>query len=201
MHLRFAALFLLVLAPFARATSVVPPDFPALVAEADAIYRGRVTTVEARRVERPDGGSVIKTFVTLAVQRTLKGTEQKDVTLEFLGGVIGDETLEVSGVPKFTVGQQGIVFVQQNGRQFCPLVRLAHGSYRIAHDASAQKDYVQRDNGLPLNDVDEVELPISETPLASALRADASRALSPADFEAKIVTEIRRPSPSRVLLR
>lgn len=192
MRIRITFLLLALVAPLLRATSVVPPDFPQLVAEADSIYRGRVSAVEARRVERPAGGSVIKTFVTVAVSRTLKGAEQKEITLEFLGGKIGDEVLEVSGVPKFTVGQQGYVFVQQNGRQFCPLVRLGHGLYRVARDDAAQRDYVQRDNGLPLNDVADVALPLGETPLSAAARRDVSRAMSPADFEAQITGQVRR---------
>ncbi len=181
-----------------RATSVVPPDFPALVAEADAIYRGRVTAVDARRVERAGGGPVIKTFVTIAVQRTMKGAEQKEVILEFLGGTIGEETLEVSGVPKFNVGQRGVFFVQRNGHQFCPLVRVGHGRYRIAQDTASPKEYVERENGVPLNDVSEVALPIAETPRSGAMRRDVSRALTTDDFETKIMNEVRRPSPSRV---
>ena len=98
--MRFALTFLtiaLLAAPGLRATSVVPPSFPELVAEADGIYRGRVTSIQARRVPLPEGdGSVIKTFVTFAVERALKGAEQTQLTLEFLGGTVGDETITVS---------------------------------------------------------------------------------------------------------
>jgi hypothetical protein len=194
MRLGFTVLLLALLAPFLGATTVIAPDFPQLVAEADAIYRGRVTAVEARRVAPPAGGSVIKTFVTVAVSRTLKGSDEKEITLEFLGGQIGDEIVEVSGVPKFTVGQHGILFVQQNGRQFCPLVRLGHGRYRILRDATSQREYVARENGVPLGDVGEVELPLAATPLTAAARRDVGRALSPADFESRIISEVRRPT-------
>lgn len=185
-------LCLLAFAPvLARATSVVPPEFSQLVAEADAIYRGGVTSVEARRAERPNGGSVIKTYVTIAIQRTLKGPEQPTVTLEFLGGTIGDETLEVGGVPKFTTGQRGYVFVQKNGRQFCPLVRLGHGRYRIARDEAGQKEFVQRDNGTPLREVGEVQLPLTNLPLVAALRSDPAEALTPSEFENRIAQQVR----------
>lgn len=200
MRNRLTFLLLALVAPLLHATSVVPPDFPQLVDEADAIYRGRVTAVEARRVARPAGGSVIKTFVTVAVSRTLKGEEQKEVTLEFLGGQIGDEAMEVSGVPKFVVGQDGFVFVQQNGRQFCPLVRLGHGSYRIAHETGSQREYVLRENGVPLNDIAEVELPLAGPPPGGAARRDVSRALSPVDFETQITGQVRR-AKGRVLER
>ena len=198
MRIRLLFLLLGALVPLARATSVVPPNFTELVGEADAIYRGQVTGVEARRVSRPDGGSVIKTFVTVAVQRVMKGPEQPSVTLEFLGGTIGEETLEVGGVPKFTVGQRGIVFVQQNGRQFCPIVRLGHGNYRIERDAASGREYVARDNRAPLNDVAEVEQPLATPAIPALVQAqrDTSRALTPDAFEARIVTEVRNTRPT-----
>lgn len=184
------------LAPLARATSVVPPNFPELVAEADAIYRGRVTDIQARRVAAANGQSVIKTFVTITVDRTLKGPEQANVTLEFLGGTIGDEILEVSGMPKYTVGERGIVFVQGNGRQFCPVVRLGHGSYRVRRDERSGREFVERQNRAPLNDVSEVELPLARNPVLAARAAepDLSRALTPAAFEAAIVREVQTPT-------
>lgn len=175
----------------ARASSVVPPNFSELVDEADAIYRGAVTDVQARRVARAAGGSVIKTFVTIGIQKALKGPEQRTVVLEFLGGTLGDEALEVSGVPKFTVGDRGIVFVQKNGLQFCPLVRLGHGNYPIARDDNSGQEYVARDNGVPLNDVSEVQAPLLATPPVAALRHTAN-ALTPAAFETRIADEVRR---------
>ncbi len=188
---------LALLSPAMRATSVVPPSFPELVSEADAIYRGRVTAVEARRVERPDGGSMIKTFVTVAVDRVLKGTAQKEVVLELLGGTIGDESLTVSGMPKFTVGAQEFVFVQKNGVQFCPLVGVMHGRYRVMRDETNAREIVARDNGQPLTSVEQVEMPMVELPAqlrAATAASAASGALTPAAFEASITSELQRPT-------
>jgi hypothetical protein len=190
MNLRLAFLFVALLS-MARATTVVPPDMTQLVDEADAIYRGRVTDVQARRVERADGGSVIKTFVTVAVDRVLKGAEVKETTLEFLGGTIGDETLEVGGMPQFTVGDRGIVFVQNNGQQFCPLVRLMHGRYRIQKDSASGREFVARDNGRPLKQAADVVLPMTEAAV-TATPAEVANALTPEAFEAEIGTTLRR---------
>jgi hypothetical protein len=199
--MRTRLLFLLVLglAPLVRATSVIPPSFPELVAEADSIYRARVTAIEPRRVAGADGTSVIKTFVTFAVERVLKGTDKPEVVLEFLGGTIGDETLTVSGVPTFNLGDREIVFVQKNGLQFCPLVGVMHGRYRVLRDESTKRDFVARDNRVPLADVTEVELPMQDMP-APVREARKARALAPADFEANITTEVRR-SARPLLLR
>lgn len=190
--MRFRFLFLFaILASWTQATSVVPPNFSELVAEADAIYRGRVSDVQARRVARADGGSAIKTFVTIVVDRSLKGPDQRSVTLEFLGGTLGDETMEVSGMPTFAVGDRGVVFVQKNGQQFCPLVRMGHGTYAIAKDEATGEEYMARQNGAPLSDVSEVEIPLSDRPQVAASRNTAG-AMSPTAFEAQIATEISR---------
>ena len=187
---RFPALLLFLFATaLARATSVEPPEFPALVSGADAIYRGRVTAVESRRIDRP-GRPLIRTYVTFAVERTLKGAEQAEVVLDFLGGTVGDLTLEVSDLPVFTVGDHNIVFVQGNGRQFCPLVAVMHGRYRIEHDATANRDIITRENHLPLNRVQDVVLPMHEPGATAAVTRDFSHALSPAEFEAQILRQV-----------
>jgi hypothetical protein len=194
MRSRLLSCLLLALAPVLRATTVVPPSFPELVSEADGIYRGQVTAVEARRVTQPSGDSVIKTFVTVAVERALKGPTQKEVVLEFLGGTVGADTLTVSGMPKFTVGQREIVFVQKNGVQFCPLVAMMHGRYHVLHDATSSRDFVARDNGAPLTDVADIQRPLHETPgqLRAGMTPAAANALSPTAFEASIASEAQR---------
>jgi hypothetical protein len=194
--LRYLTLFAAVLvAPLLRATSVIPPKFSELVAESDAIYRAHVTAVQARHVAAPNGNVVIKTYVTLGIEHTLKGAVQDTVTLEFLGGTIGDETLSVSGMPQFTVGEHGIYFVQGNGRQFAPLVRFTHGRYRIEHSDSTGHDYVSREDHSPLNSADEVELPLSDAAHGGSSHSDAAHALSPAAFEANITAEIQHATP------
>jgi hypothetical protein len=192
-----ALLLSLLLAAPGRATSVVPPSFPELVAEADGIFRGRVTAIEARRATAPDGTAIIKTFVTFAIERTLKGAARSELTLDFLGGTIGDESLVVSGVPKFTLGATDYLFVERNGIQFCPLVALGHGRYRVARDAANARDYLTRDNGVPLTDLGEIQLQLTTLPApirAASATSAVARALTPAAFEASILAEVQRPT-------
>ncbi len=191
--LRFAFL-LAALVPALFATSVVPPSFPELVAEADAIYSGRVTAVEARKLTAPDGSPLIKTFVTFAVERVLKGAARESVTLELLGGQIGDDRLRIQGMPVFAVGDRDFVFVQRNGIQYCPLVALGHGRYRVLRDQASGRDYVARDNRRPLAATSDVELPLHGLPagVAPARAAAPAAALSPDAFAAEIATEVAR---------
>lgn len=175
----------------ARATSVVPPSFPELVAEAQVIARGTVTSVEARRVEgtnRP----LIKTFVTFAVEERIKGNPADTLTLEFLGGTVGGDTLHVSGMPEFKVGESEILFVNGNGVQFCPLVRFMHGRYHVRTDNTAHRKFVARDDARPLHSVTDVQLPADDHDSTKAYAHSSADAMTPEQFETEIKAEIAR---------
>jgi hypothetical protein len=100
-------------------------------------------------------------------------------------------------MPKFKVGEREVVFVQKNGIQFCPLVAMMHGRYHVNRDEAAGRDFIARDNGLPLTSVSDVELPMNELPVqlrAATAREAAATALTPAAFEASIVSEVQQPT-------
>lgn len=185
-------ILLAVAAPAGRATSVVAPTFTELVAEAETIFRGRVTAVTSRRVERPDApGALIKTYVTFAVERVLKGRAGPTLTLEFLGGTVGEDRLQVSGMPVFSRGGRDLVFVQKNGVQFCPLVAMGHGRYRVERDDAGARDIVVRDNGVPLADPAEIALPLTAIP--APLRAAATARALPLDaFETHVTAALEK---------
>ncbi|MBC7368044.1 MAG: hypothetical protein H7343_14730 [Undibacterium sp.] len=198
MHLRpllALAAALLLSAPAAQAMSVVPPTFPELVAEAESIVRGKVTALRSA-YDETSPGRPIRTYVTFSVERTLKGTAPTadSVTLVFLGGTVGSDSLEVAGMPKFNIGDREIVFVARNGHTFCPLIGAGHGRYRVLHDATTQRDYVARENRTPLESTTEVALPL-EAPAAARLKS-AARALSPADFETSVLQALATPAPA-----
>jgi hypothetical protein len=74
--------------------------------------------------------------------------------------------------------------------QFCPLVAVRHGRYRLLRDA-AGREFVARDNAVALTDVTQVVLPLTDLP--PALRAiGAAGALSPAAFETAVIAETAR---------
>jgi hypothetical protein len=101
-------------------------------------------------------------------------------------------------MPKFAVGDREIVFVQKNGVQFCPLVALMHGRYRVMRDTAEGREFIARDNRAPLTDVAEVGLPMNQLPAqlrAATAQSMAARALTPAAFETNIMAEVQRPTP------
>ena len=179
----------------AFATSVVPPSFAELVNEAQLIVRAKVTSVHCAWVESPHG-RVIKTYVTMEVLRRLKGEAPAELTLQFLGGEIDGQAMRVSGMPRFAVGQVEIVFVSGNGTRFCPLVAMMHGRYRVQTDPAIKREYVTRNDGVPLESEHDVQLPQEGNGIANRLKR-VSAALSPDSFECKIAEEVARHVTNR----
>ncbi len=191
--LTLTAAFLSVLS--AHAMSVIAPTFDELVTEAESVLRGQVTSVRSAYVDT-SAGRAIKTYVTLHVERTLKGTPPAadTVTLVFLGGTIGRDSLEVAGMPAFHTGDREIVFISGNGHTICPLIAAGHGRYRVLHDAATNRDYIARENRTPLESTADVALPLDAPAVATRLKSPA-RALSPADFETRITETLAHLAP------
>src|SRR5678809_1628534 len=131
----------------ALATTVIPPSFDELVSRAEVIFQGSVTDV---RSEWTGEGAQrhIMSYVTLKVEEAIKGNPGASVTLRMLGGTVGAETMEVADGPKFKVGDRDILFVENNGTQFIPLVGIMHGRFRVKKDAAGQ-DAVFTNEGSP----------------------------------------------------
>jgi hypothetical protein len=167
----------------ATATSVVPPEFDALVGQADYIVRAVVKSVSAEWRVTDSQRSII-TKVELEVREVIAGTPPQPLILELLGGKIGEEELVVHGVPRFSVGQEDILFIRGNGVQFCPVVALMHGRYPLRRDQTTGREFVARSNGEPLYSEQDVARPLRERPARA--QPLSAQALSAADFTVKI---------------
>ncbi len=74
--------------------------------------------------------------------------------LEFLGGTVGDETLEVSGMATFEVGDRAVLFLHNQASQLSPIVGYAQGHFAI--ETSNSDDVVVLDDGTVLAGLDQV---------------------------------------------
>ena len=186
------------LAPGTRATTVNPPEFPQLVNESDYIVRAVVKSVTSELRLMPSGKRMPFTLVELEVKRVIAGKPPVPLVLAVLGGSMGGRELSISGAPKFAVGEESILFVQGNGRQIYPLVRMAHGHYPIMKEAATGREFMARSDGAPLRSVNEVSRPIHATggkvaQSSPATAQAASQALTPDEFIQKIRTSITEP--------
>jgi len=182
----FVLLLLIVLPSVAHATTVRPPTFSQLVGRSAFVAETVVKSVHSELLTRGADRAIV-TFVTFATRSAITGAVPGEFTLEFLGGTVGELDMTVVGMPRFIVGQRDVVFVEKTAGQLCPLVTLGYGRYRVYTDASSPTPLIARDNGVPLEDVAEVALPMPDSAaLAGALSARKRRPLTLAAFAARI---------------
>lgn len=173
------ALTLLIGAPALFATSVLAPDFAAMVREADLIFTGRMTGQHAEWRKIGSQRSIV-TLVRFEVLATHKGQATREVELQFLGGRIDQASLEVESIPKFHVGDRVVLFVEQNGVNASPLVGFFHGKFDVLSDGT-----MTHYDGAPMNDVAEIGR-------SRAKRVASQRALAHDEFAGKIRTAAQK---------
>lgn len=182
-----------------RATTVRPPDFQQLCREPDFIVRAVVRTV-VPEIRTSGSRRVIYTRVELEVREVIAGNPPVPLVLEMLGGRVGSEELRIEGAPRFSVGDEDILFIKDNGTSVTPLLAMMHGRYPVLKEAATGRRFVARSNRVPLADVSEVADPFTDGP-AALLQQRMKRvadALSPEDFIVRIkATRSAAGLPSR----
>lgn len=146
--------FFLTLVTSLYATSVIAPDFDHLVSRAEVIFEGEVTGLQSQWIGEGSEHRIV-TYVTFKVDEALKGDPGASYTMRMLGGTVDGQTMEVTDGPKFKVGDHDLLFVENNGRQFIPLVGIQHGRFRIQKD-QAGEEMLLTGAGQPLADVNQL---------------------------------------------
>jgi hypothetical protein len=174
---------LFLLGVIANATTVIPPNFDELVSRAQIIFEGEVTGLHSQWIGE-GAEHRIATFVTFKVDDTLKGNPGVSYSIRMLGGTVDGRTMEVTDAPKFKVGDHDILFVENNGSQFIPLVGIQHGRFRVQKDKTGRDTLVTGDGQL-LADVN--QLGSNEEAAASS-----KAALSVNDFKSAIRSHVQQ---------
>ena len=140
------SIFLFMLAaPILLATTVVPMDIE------------RLTSLSTHIVEARAGQSVsqwnpehtlILTYTTFEVQRTLKGQTPKTILVRQLGGSIAGVSQKVAGVRPWRQGEDAVLFLQPSSIADGALVvtGLMQGDFLMRHTAQGET-FVS--NGMP----------------------------------------------------
>jgi hypothetical protein len=177
--LSFACLFLGL--NVTRGTTVIPPSFDELVSRAEVIFQGTVTDVSSQWTGEGAQRHIVS-YITFKVEDTMKGTPGDSYTLRMLGGTVDGETMEVSDSPKFKVGNRDIIFVENNGSQFIPLVGIMHGRFHVDKDLDTGREMITTNEREPLKDLSRLGKPEQTT----RATASSNQALSPGDFKSAI---------------
>jgi len=137
-----------------QATTVRALDLPELVQRAEVIADVTVTATASFLVS-PTGGKAIQTRVTFTLNSIpLKGQVTSPFTLNFLGGTVGTHRMEVSGMPKFQVGDRLILFSYGPDKTFVsPVIGFDQGALRVIRDQQNNVDRVYRWWGQPVNEL------------------------------------------------
>lgn len=136
----------------AQATTVIPPSFDELVDQAQVIFQGTVTETQSQWAGEGASRRIV-TYVTFKVDEAIKGEPGASYTLRMLGGTVDGQTMEVTDSPKFKVGDRDILFVENNGKQFIPLVGIMHGRFHVERDNATGTNIVLTDNGSTVTDL------------------------------------------------
>jgi hypothetical protein len=169
---------------FVTASTVIPPTFEQLVQQAELIFQGTVTDV--RSVWEGEGAQRhIDTYVTFQIDDNVKGNTTSSYTIRMLGGTVGDETMEVTDSPKFTVGDREVLFVEHNNDQFVPLVGINHGHFRVQREEQTGHDIIMTGEGEAVRDL--AQLGHNEE---AATTNDAAEAVSLDDLKSAVQREL-----------
>ena len=113
----------------AHATTVRRLTFTDLVNKAEVIVAGQVTD---SRTYRTSDGKLILTSYTVQVGETIKGKVLPTVTITTVGGQLGNTILRVSGMPRFQIGENAILFLEQSGA-YTTVVGLNQGKFGVTN--------------------------------------------------------------------
>ena len=139
---------------FSFATTVIPPSFDELVTHAQIIFEGTVTNVRSAWIGEGAQRHIVS-YVNFKVNDTFKGNPGNQITLRMFGGTVEGQTMEVSDAPKFKRGDRDVLFVENNGTQFIPLVGIMHGRFHVRKDANG-RDVIYKNDGSPLTATDQI---------------------------------------------
>ena len=115
---------------------LVPLALPQLTAEAGAILHGVVTDV---RSDWNPSRTHIFTFVTVQVDRYLKGHLGSTVTLMEFGGEAGGMRQFIPGVPQFTPGQEVVLFLSVKPPMYPAVLALSQGQFSVVRGTNGEK--------------------------------------------------------------
>lgn len=131
----------------AYATTYESVTFEQMVRQADVIFIGDVIDVVPFEVRRASGRS-IKTRVTFRVVDPIYGARATVEVFEFLGGTIGDVTMQVAEMPTFARGDRRLMFARRE-RSINPIVGFSQGLMKVSRDIRGV-DRVLTHDGYPI---------------------------------------------------
>jgi hypothetical protein len=134
-----ALLASLLIHPNLFASQVRPLNLEEMVQRSGRIFSGRCVQV---RVAEDPGTHQRATFVTFAVDRTVKGGGPPRVTIKILGeqGWPGKRETGIEGAPRYMEGEEVVLFLYGDSRSgFTSPVGFGQGKFSVVRDKNGQR--------------------------------------------------------------
>ena len=137
-----AAFSILFAWPAIWATTLARLSLDQLAGAAEGVARARCAGAESRW----EYGS-IWTYTAFDVVQTIKGDLPAHFIVRLPGGKVGAFTTSVEGAPRFSAGEEAVVFLERSRAGGYSVTGWAEGTFRIARDANTQREMVTQDSG------------------------------------------------------
>ncbi len=136
-------------APQDASALIVPYDLGKLARKSERILTGEVVELHSYRAPFLNLGEVIFTDVKIRIDDTIKGQpHEKEVTVQVLGGTIGDSYQRCPDSPRYTKGEKVLVFLRTyQGRLWN--TGWYQGKYRLLQ-GEEDETFVKGARGLPI---------------------------------------------------
>jgi hypothetical protein len=128
----------------------------------------------------------IWTFTSFQVEETWRGSAPSQISVRLLGGRVGNITSAVSGVPRFSAGEEVVLFLERTPRGDFSIVSWEQGTFRIRRDPRSGEDVAVQDTAaFPVFDpamrrfeatgIRDIPVATLRSRVDAALRGDAGR--------------------------
>lgn len=159
------------------AQAVIPMSYSEMVKTSEIIAVGTVTQSVSRFEEN---GKTIRTYATVRQLSVQKGKVENDtLVLRLEGGKVGQEVLQVSGMPKLKVGSRYLMYLAPNDKHLSPFVGYCQGVFEIT--AVSGREVLKNSNGLELIGIENDRFVFALPPAPP--RAEAPEAVAVPDFK------------------
>jgi hypothetical protein len=128
------------LSPRVEATTLSPLSVEQMTDAADLVVRATVTEVWVEQL-----GDELWTRAQITVNRSLKGQATgRTLVIDQVGGVLRNDAVIVVGAPRFSVGEEILVFLEKNCVGQLLVVGMSQGKYTVRIDPQNGQEMLVR---------------------------------------------------------